>query len=86
MADVAAAPRAPVTPRRRRDWTPELLSLPALVAILAHVSPDPITTFRHAIVLVIAFFTAAGLAAAILLTGKARSRPVPAATPVTESG
>jgi multiple sugar transport system permease protein len=35
MADVAAAPRAPVTPRRRRDWTPELLSLPALVAILA---------------------------------------------------
>src|SRR5580693_1121108 len=35
MADVAAAPQAPVTPRRRRDWTPELLSLPALVAILA---------------------------------------------------
>jgi multiple sugar transport system permease protein len=35
MVDVAAAPRAPVTPRRRRDWTPELLSLPALVAILA---------------------------------------------------
>src|SRR5215831_18257836 len=28
----------------------------ALVAILARVSPDPITTFRHAIVLVIAFF------------------------------
>ena len=35
MADVAAAPRAPISPRRRRDWTPELLSLPALVAILA---------------------------------------------------
>jgi multiple sugar transport system permease protein len=35
MADVAASPRAPISPRRRRDWTPELLSLPALVAILA---------------------------------------------------
>jgi multiple sugar transport system permease protein len=33
MADLAAAPR--VRASRRRDWTPELLSLPALVAILA---------------------------------------------------
>jgi multiple sugar transport system permease protein len=31
MADRAVAPR----PRRRRDWSPELLSLPALVVILA---------------------------------------------------
>ena len=66
-----------------------VLGVAALVAILARVSPDPITTFRHAIVLVIAFFTAAGLVAAILLTGKARSRPKPAAavaaTPVAES-
>jgi hypothetical protein len=65
-----------------------VLGVAALVAILAHVSPEPITTFRHAIVLVIAFFTAAGLVAAILLTGKARS-PVPAAaaaaTPAQES-
>jgi len=40
-------------------------------------------------VLVIAFFAAAGLVAAILLTGRARPRPVPAtapaATPVRES-
>ncbi len=66
-----------------------VLGVAALVAILAHVSPDPITTFRHAIVLVIAFFAAAGLVAAILLTGKARSRPMPAAaaaaTPLAES-
>jgi multiple sugar transport system permease protein len=32
MADLAVAPRPR---RRRRDWSPELLSLPALVAILA---------------------------------------------------
>jgi len=56
-----------------------VLGVAALVAILARVSPDPITTFQHAIVLVIAFFTAAGLVAAILLTGKTRSRPMPAA-------
>jgi MFS family permease len=66
-----------------------VLGVAALVAILARVSPDPITTFRHAIVLVIAFFTAAGLVAAILLTGRVRSRPMPAAAaaaaPVAES-
>src|SRR5215471_14829335 len=58
-----------------------VLGVAALVAILARVSPDPIATFRHAIVLVIAFFAAAGLVAAILLTGRARPRPVPAAAP-----
>ena len=36
MADLAAAPTREVTTRRkRRDWTPELLSLPALLAVLA---------------------------------------------------
>jgi hypothetical protein len=51
----------------------------ALVAILTHVSPDPVTTFRHAVVLVIAFFAAAGLVTVILLTGAVRS-PTPAAS------
>jgi hypothetical protein len=46
---------------------------PGLSAILAHIGPDPITTFRRAIALVIGFFAAGGLVAAILLTGKARS-------------
>lgn len=54
-----------------------VLGVAALVAILAHVSPDPIATFRHAVVLVTAFFAAAGLVTAILLTGA-----VPSAAPV----
>ena len=58
-----------------------VLGVAALVAILARIGPDPITTFRHATVLVIAFFTAAGLIAAIMLTNKAGSLPVPAAAP-----
>jgi len=66
-----------------------VLGVAALVAIPAHVSPDPVTTFRHAIVLVIGFLAAAGLVAAFLLTGKAGSPPVPAAaaaaTPVEET-
>ena len=57
-----------------------VLGVAALVAILAHTGPDPITTFRHAIVLVIGFFAAAGLAAAILLTAKA-AEPAPATRP-----
>jgi EmrB/QacA subfamily drug resistance transporter len=48
-----------------------VLGVAALVAILAQAGPDPLTAFRHAVVLVIGFFAAAGLAAAILLTGKA---------------
>jgi EmrB/QacA subfamily drug resistance transporter len=49
-----------------------VLGVAALVAILTRVSPDPVTTFRQAVVLVIAFFAAAGLVAAILLTGRGR--------------
>jgi EmrB/QacA subfamily drug resistance transporter len=55
-----------------------VLGVAALVAILSHGSLDPISTFRHAIVLVIGFFAAAGLVAALLLTGKVGSPPVPA--------
>jgi EmrB/QacA subfamily drug resistance transporter len=55
-----------------------VLGVAALVAILVHIGPDPITTFRHAIVLVIGFFAAAGLAAATLLAGKVPT-PAPAA-------
>ena len=66
-----------------------VLGVASLVAILARVGPEPITTFRHATMLVIAFFTAAGLIAAIMLTNKAGSLPVPAAataaTPAEES-
>jgi EmrB/QacA subfamily drug resistance transporter len=50
-----------------------VLGVAALVAILAHVGADPIATFRHAIALIIGFFAAGGLVAAILLTGKARA-------------
>jgi hypothetical protein len=50
-----------------------VLGVAALVAILAHLGPDPIATFRHAIALIIGFFAAGGLVAALLLTGKARS-------------
>jgi EmrB/QacA subfamily drug resistance transporter len=53
-----------------------VLGVAALVAILARVSPDPVTTFRHAVVLIICFFTAAGLTAAGLLTGRAAAPPV----------
>jgi len=62
-----------------------VLGVAALVAILTHVSPDPITAFQHAIVLIIGFFAAAGLVAAILLTGKVGSPPVPASIPVKET-
>jgi hypothetical protein len=55
-----------------------VLGVAALVAILTHVGPDPVTTFRHAVVLVIGFFAAAGVVSAILLTGAVRA-PAPAA-------
>jgi EmrB/QacA subfamily drug resistance transporter len=58
-----------------------VLGVAALVAILAHVGPDPVTTFQHAIVLIIGFFAAAGLVAAILLTDKAGSPSAPIVAP-----
>ena len=48
----------------------------ALVAILAHVNPaDALPAYRHGVALIVAFFAAAGVASAALLT----ARPVPAA-------
>jgi hypothetical protein len=56
-----------------------VLGVAALVAILAHVGLDPLTVFRHAVVLVIGFFAAAGLTAALVLMGKAGLPPAIAA-------
>ena len=51
-----------------------VLGVAALVAILARAVPgDPVTPFRHALELIIAFFGAAGLIAAVTLGGRARS-------------
>jgi hypothetical protein len=55
-----------------------VLGVAGLVAILARVSPsDPLAAFRGGLVLVIAFFAAAGVVSAVLLT----RRPVPAPAP-----
>jgi MFS family permease len=58
-----------------------VLGVAGLVAILAHASPiDPLPTYRHGVVLVIAFFASAAVASAALLTG----RPAAAAARVAE--
>ena len=64
-----------------------VLGVAGLVAILSRVSPaDPVTAYRHGLILVIAFFAAAGVVSAVLLA----ARPVPAglvtAGPVTARG
>jgi EmrB/QacA subfamily drug resistance transporter len=52
-----------------------VLGVAGLVAILSRVSrTDPVAAYRHGLVLVIAFFAAAGVVSAVLLT----ARPVPA--------
>jgi len=57
-----------------------VLGVAGLVAILARVSPaDPLPAFRGGLVLVIAFFAAAGVVSAVLLTR--RPIAVPAAAP-----
>jgi len=48
-----------------------VLGVAALVAILAHMGQDPIATFRQALVMVIAFFAAAGVVAAATLLARA---------------
>ena len=58
-----------------------VLGVAALVAILARVGPEPITTLRHATMLVIAFFTAAGLVAAIVTKPQARCQCPPLRRP-----
>jgi EmrB/QacA subfamily drug resistance transporter len=57
-----------------------VLGVAALIAILSHVVPgDPLAAFRHGLVLIIAFFVAAGVVCAGLLV--ARPRPAPAPDP-----
>jgi hypothetical protein len=58
-----------------------VLGVAGLVAILTTVNPgDPVPAFRHGLVLTIAFFAAAGLASAVLLSGRL-AVPVPATAP-----
>jgi hypothetical protein len=53
-----------------------VLGVAGLVAVLSHISPaDPVAAYRNGLVLVIAFFAAAGAVSAVLLT--ARAVPVP---------
>jgi EmrB/QacA subfamily drug resistance transporter len=49
-----------------------VLGVAGLIAILSHVAAnDPAVTYRHGVVLVIAFFAGAGIVSACLLTGRA---------------
>ncbi len=69
-----------------------VLGVAALVAILSHIVPgDPVATFRHGLILIVALFTGAGLVAAAMLTARpsvaasSQSAVVPAASgPMTE--
>ena len=57
-----------------------VLGVAGLVAILSRVSPvDPVAAFRNGLVLVIAFFAAAGLVSAALLIGRPVGAQEPAA-------
>ena len=52
-----------------------VLGVASLVAILAGVAGiDPLPSYRHALILIVAFFAAAGLIAAGLLTGRPRGQ------------
>jgi len=63
-----------------------VLGVAGLVAILARVSlTDPLVAFREGLVLVIAFFAAAGVVSAVLLTRRA-ARPAAAPVPSAEVG
>ncbi|HWF34736.1 MAG TPA: hypothetical protein VG295_05180, partial [Solirubrobacteraceae bacterium] len=56
-----------------------VLGVAGLVAVLAHLSPvDPLPGYRHAVVLIIAFFLGAGTIAALFLTGRPAATPAPA--------
>jgi hypothetical protein len=59
-----------------------VLGVAALVAILAHIGPDPVSTFSQALMLITGFFVAAAGVAAATLWGKAAPPPVPAAASV----
>jgi EmrB/QacA subfamily drug resistance transporter len=60
-----------------------VLGVAGLVAILSRVSPaDPVAAYRNGVIMIIAFFVAAGAVSAALLT----SRPVPAPAGPAEAG
>jgi EmrB/QacA subfamily drug resistance transporter len=52
-----------------------VLGVAGLVAILSHPLASPVLMFRHGVILIIAFFAAAGLVAAALLTQKKAPTP-----------
>jgi EmrB/QacA subfamily drug resistance transporter len=55
-----------------------VLGVAGLVAILSHVVPgDPVAAYRHGVIFVVAFFGAAGLLSAGLLTARVRREPGP---------
>ena len=57
-----------------------VLGVAGLIAILSHVAAnDPVVTYRHGVVLIIAFFAGAGIVSAGLLTGRAALPGVQAA-------
>jgi EmrB/QacA subfamily drug resistance transporter len=60
-----------------------VLGVAGLVAILAGLSAgDPVTTFRHALILIAGLFAAAGVVSAVLLTRRVRpAAAAPAAVP-----
>jgi hypothetical protein len=64
-----------------------VLGVAGLVAILTGLNPaDPVTVFRHGLVLTIAFFGAAGVTAAAALSGRVApplAIPAPAPVPVS---
>jgi EmrB/QacA subfamily drug resistance transporter len=66
-----------------------VLGVAGLVAILARVDPaDPLAAFRHGLILIVAFFAAAGVVSAGLLTARPRplsARPEQAAVPAGEA-
>jgi hypothetical protein len=65
-----------------------VLGVAGLVAILAHVAAaNPIAAFRHGLILIVAFFAAAAVTAAALLTGRpARPAPAGTAAPAGQAG
>jgi EmrB/QacA subfamily drug resistance transporter len=55
-----------------------VLGVAGLIAILVGLPTDPLAPFRHAAILVAAFFVAAAVVAAITITARPRPAPVPA--------
>jgi EmrB/QacA subfamily drug resistance transporter len=57
-----------------------VLGVASLVAILSHAVPgDPLAAYRHGLILIIAFFAAAGVVCAGLLIARPRPKPAPPA-------